>query len=88
MPTGKIARARHTGTDQSDRIPVVIGQYDHLSLKWTMFLTGHAHHYNHGDTAENVRLREAQNVAKSAKQGLWHRDGPITPNDWRQRNQP
>ena len=45
MPTGR----------KYDRIPVVIGRDDHLSLNWNMLLTGHAHHYDHGDSVESRR---------------------------------
>ena len=46
------------GTDQDDRIPVVIGRDDHLSLNWNMFLTGRTNHYDHGDSVESERYQE------------------------------
>ena len=46
------------GTDQDDRIPVVIGRDDHVSLNWNMFLTGHTNHYDHGDSVESERYQE------------------------------
>ena len=76
------------GTDQYGRILAVIGEDDQLSLNWNMVLTGNAHHYDHGDSAGNICLKEAQQVAKSVKRGLWASKDPINPYDWRQQNRP
>ena len=71
------------GTDQYGRILAVIGPDNDLPLNWNMVLTGNAHHYDHGDSQGNLCLKEAQQIARYAKQGLWREENPVTPYDWR-----
>ena len=67
------------GTDQYDRILVVIGEGNELPVNWTMVMTGNAHHYDFGDSAGNILIREIQQLAKSAKQRLWRATNPVGP---------
>ena len=53
VPTGRIINAQNMGTDQYDRILVVIGDDNELPVNWTMVLTGYAHHYNFEDSGND-----------------------------------
>ena len=53
VPTGKMVKARNMGKDKYDRILVVLGEDDELPVNWTMVLTGNAHHYDLGDSAND-----------------------------------
>ena len=86
IPVNTMVKARHMGTDQYGRILAVIGPDHQLSLNWNMVLTGNAHHYDHGESQGALCLSEAQQIARTAKQGLWRQNDPITPYEWRQRN--
>ena len=88
MPVNTMVKARYMGTDQYGRILAVIGEDDELTLNWNMVLTGNAHHYDHGDSAGNICLKEAQKVAQSVRRGLWSNPDPVNPYDWRQQNRP
>ncbi len=79
VPTGKMVKARHMALDKYERILVVIGDDNELPVNWTMVMTGNAHHYDFGDSADNILHREAQQVAQSAKQGLWRATNPVGP---------
>ena len=79
IPVNTMVRARHMSTDQYGRILAVISEDDQLSLNWNMVFTSNARHYDHGDSADNICLKEAQQVAKSANQGLWRSEKPLTP---------
>lgn len=79
VPTGKMVKARNMGPDTYGRILVVIGQDNDLPVNWTMVMTGNAHQYDFGDSADNILHREAQQVAQSAKQGLWRATNPVGP---------
>ena len=83
LPLNTMITARHMGTDQYGRILAVIGPDNDLPLNWNMVLTGNAHHYDHGDSQGNLCLKEAQQIARYAKQGLWREENPVTPYDWR-----
>lgn len=86
LPTGKMATGRHMAIDRHDRILVVIGKESQLPVNWTMVFTGNAHHYNHGDSAGDICLREAQKTAQAMRTGLWGDTNPINPYEWRGRN--
>ena len=79
IPVNTMVKARYMGTDQYGRILAVIGEDHQLSLNWNLVLTGNAHHYDHGDSAGNICLREAEQIARYAKQGLWRETTPWNP---------
>ena len=86
VPTGKMIKARHMGTDPYDRTLIVIGEDNELPVNWTMVFTGSAHHYDYGDSEGDPCLKQAQKTAEAAYAGLWANPDPITPRDWRTSN--
>ena len=83
VPTGKMVKARNMGPDKYERTLVVIGQDNELPVNWTMVMTGNAHHYDFGDSAEDPCLTQAQKTAQASYSGLWLDENPIPPHVWR-----
>jgi micrococcal nuclease len=77
---GKVVMVTTKKRDQYGRVigHVIVGKRD---VNLELLEEGAAWHYEQYD--KNKRLREAEQVARAAKKGLWREPDPVAPWEWR-----